>query len=207
MVEFISNLINNDYLSTIILSFVPLIELKGGIIFAQGVGFNIFLSLILALLGSTVSFFLVFFALKPILSLLKKWKWFNKFATKIENYFTEVGEDALNKQTKGQSHRSVDFIKKMTVFIFVAIPLPMTGVWTGTAIAVFLNLSFKDACPMVILGNFIAGAIMSVLAVVCTAIWGIQSLNVVLWILFALAIILLVIFIVKIITKRTDGQN
>lgn len=72
MIEFIRNSIGNDLWATLIMSFVPLIELKGGIVFARGAGFGFFSALGLSFVGSTAVFFPVFFLLKPVLNLLKK---------------------------------------------------------------------------------------------------------------------------------------
>ena len=84
MTEFISNLIGNEYIATVIVSLFPLIELKGGIVYAQSAGINFILSFLLAYLGSTVVYILVYFLVKPILALLKKIKWFKGFAERVE---------------------------------------------------------------------------------------------------------------------------
>ena len=204
MVEFISNLIGDAKIATVIMSFVPLIELKGGIIFARGAGLDFFGSFGLSYLGSTLAFIPVFFLLVPILNLLKKIGWFSAFADKVENYFKDKAAVALEKATKnGTKARSETFYKMLGTFIFVAIPLPMTGVWTGTAVAVFLGLKFKDAVLPVVVGNFIAGAIISVLAEIILALSGnLAVLDYVLYGLFALAIIMLIIVIVKISRKK-----
>lgn len=209
MIEFISNIINIDWLSTIIMSLVPLIELKGGVIFARGVNFGFFESLGLAYLGSTIAFIPVFFLLIPILKLLKKIKFINSFANKIEGYFAKKAQQTLqNQQSKKTSKFSSEkFIKQLGVFIFVAIPLPMTGVWTGTAIAVFLNLKFKDAILPVVLGNAVAGILVSVLAEICMAIWNIKVLDYILYGLLALALILLIFTIIKISTHKADNAE
>lgn len=209
MIEFISNIINIDWLSTIIMSLVPLIELKGGVIFARGVNFGFFESLGLAYLGSTIAFIPVFFLLIPILKLLKKIKFINSFANKIEGYFAKKAQQTLqNQQSKKTSKFSSEkFIKQLGVFIFVAIPLPMTGVWTGTAIAVFLNLKFKDAILPVVLGNAVAGILVSVLAEICMAIWNIKVLDYILYGLLALALILLIFTIIKISTHKADDAE
>ena len=81
----------------------------------------------------------------------------------------------------------------------------MTGVWTGTAIAVFLNLKFREAVVPVVTGNFIAGLLICLLSVVCNLV-GI-SLDLILWILLVLAILLFVIIIIKILTKKSDGEK
>ena len=65
MVNFIQNLIGNDVLATAIMSLVPLIELKGGIVFARGAGLDFFTSFLLAYVGSTLVFFPIYFLLKP----------------------------------------------------------------------------------------------------------------------------------------------
>lgn len=210
MANFIQNLINNDILATAIMSFIPLIELKGGIVFARMAGFDFFLSFALAYVGSTLVFVPIYFLLRPILNLMKKIKWFNKFALKVESYFTKKADHAIQKQQQkgGKKARSVTFLKQLGVFIFVAIPLPMTGVWTGTAIAVFLNLKFKQAVLPVVIGNFVAGLIISVLAEICIVFFNIGVLDYVLDALIVLALILLIIFILKIVlSKPKDKEN
>ncbi len=198
---------------TIAMSFVPLLELKAGIIFARSIGLDFFSAFGLAYVGSTVAFFLIFFLLRPILNLLKKIKFIGGFANKVENYFNEKAEQALAEQSdkNTKKKKSEKFLKQLGVFIFVAIPLPMTGVWTGTAIAVFLNLKFKDAVLPVAIGNLVAGIIISLLAALCLAIWPIQTatlvLDIILYVLFALALILLAVFIFKVLRKKKVNQS
>ena len=203
MKEFVSNLIGNDYLSTVIMSLIPLIELKGGIVFAWD-KIGPILAFLLAYIGSTLVFIPIYFLLVPILNLLKKIKFFNKFALKVENYFKSKADKSLAEQEKKQGGKKLSekLIKQLGVFIFVAIPLPMTGIWTGTAIAVFLGLSFKQTAFPVIIGNLIAGLLICGLSALCVFI-GI-SLDLVLYILFALALVLLVVFIIKVATKKVD---
>lgn len=205
MVKFIQELIGNDLMSTIIMSFVPLIELKGGIVFARGVGFSFLEAFLYSYVGSTLVFFPIYFLLRPILNLLKRIKWFEKFALKIEKYFSDKATETLEeRKEKSSAKLSATALKCLGVFIFVAIPLPMTGIWTGTAIAVFLNLKFKDAVLPVVIGNLVAGILISLLAALCMAVWTIESMDYILYALFAIAAILLVVFIVKIAKKKTD---
>jgi len=203
MTEFIRNLIGNDIWATIAMSFVPLIELKGGIVFARAIGLDFFMALLLAYVGSTIVFFPIYFLLKPVLNLLKKIKWFNKFACKVEKYFEDKAVEALKKQEKTGKKPRIS-LKTLAVFIFVAIPLPMTGVWTGTAIAVFLGLNFREAVLPVVLGNLVAGLLVSGLAELCLRFFTIEVLDYILYALFGLALILLAIFIIKV-AKKKDG--
>ena len=209
MVKFIQELVGNDVWATLIMSFFPLIELKGAIVFARGVEMSGILAFVLSYLGSTLVFFPIYFLLRPILALLKKINFVSKIAQKIEGYFEEKAKETLQKQKEKNSGKSIseNFLKIIGVFVFVAIPLPMTGVWTGTAIAVFLNLKFKESILPVIIGNFIAGVIISLLAEMCLRLWNIAVLDYVLYGLFALAIILLVVFIIKVSLKKSKKEN
>lgn len=195
---------------TVIMSVFPLIELKGGIVYARSVGLNFFESLGLAYLGSTIVMIPIFFLLVPILNLLKKIKFVDKLAYKTENYFKVKASDTLSdrqKKQKGGKARSEVFYKAMGVFIFVAIPLPMTGVWTGTAIAVFLGLKFKQAVLPIAAGNLVAGLLIEGLAELCIALWTINSLDYILWGLFALAAILLVVTVIKMSKSKPSADE
>lgn len=207
MTEFINNLIGNELLSSIIMSLVPLIELKGGIVFARGVGFSFLKAFGLCYLGSTAVFLPVFFLLKPVLELLKKNRAFKNFSLKIEGYFQDKAKSVEEKNSASKNGKSENFYKRIGVFLFVAVPLPMTGVWTGTAIAVFLGLKFKDAVLPVILGNAVAGLLISALAELCIAVWDISMLDYVLWGLFVLAAIILFITVVKMSKVKTKDNS
>ncbi len=209
MVEFISNLIGNEYLATLVMSLFPLIELKGSIVYARGAGMDFFTALILSYIGSTVVFVLIYFLLKPILKLLKKIKFISTLAQKAEKYCEEKAKDAIETQRKKGKNKNFSerLLKQLGVFIFVAIPLPMTGVWTGTAIAVFLDLKFKDAILPVALGNLVAGVLISLLAQICMAVWSLTALDYILYGLFFLAIILLFVLIIKVLKQKTKGEE
>ena len=207
MTEFIRELVGNDVWATIVMSFVPLIELKGGIVFARSCGIDFVLSFLYAYIGSTIVFIPIYFLLRPCLNLIKKIKIFSRLAFKVENYFNQKADEALQKNKNGKKGLTNLSLKKLGVFIFVAIPLPMTGIWTGTAIAVFLNLKFKDAVLPVVVGNFVAGTIISILAQVCISLWSIQVLDYILYGLFALALILLVVVIVKISKSKPKTET
>ena len=209
MVEFIQNLINNDSIATVVMSFFPLIELKGGIIFARGAGLEFFTAFGLAFLGSTLAFFFMFYLLKPVLALLRKFKWFTKFIIKVEGYFDNRAKNALEngKAEKNEKRGDATYRKQRAVAIFVAIPLPLTGVWAGTAVAVFLNLKLKQAILPVAIGNFIAGTIISVLTIVFTKLFGPGSLDVFLSVMFILALVLFVGCLIKIAMSKAEEKK
>lgn len=209
MVNFISNLISNPYLATIIMSFVPLVELKGAIMFSRGIGLSFFEALSLSFLGSTAIAILLFFLLIPILCLLKKIKWFNGFVVKVENYIAKKADETVEKQKQNPNKKvlSETRLKQIAIFIFVAIPLPMTGVWMGTAIAVFLGLKFKESILPLALGNLFAGLIISLIAEICLVFWTLKVLDYILYGMFALALILLVLFIIKVVKSKGKEEK
>ena len=208
MANFISNLIGNDILATLVMSLFPLIELKGSIVFARLAGLDFLLSLLLSYLGSTIVFIAVYFLLKPILNLLKRFKFISRLAFKAESYCQEKAQEAIEKQKKKGKGVNINqtFLKQLVVGVFVAIPLPMTGVWTGTAIAVFLNLKFKEVILPITIGNLIAGLLISLLAELCMAVWNIAVLDYILYALFAIALVLLVVLIIKV-AKQKPKDN
>lgn len=187
-------------LATLLGSMIPLIELKGSIMFARSkqVGLGFWESFGLSFLGSTAVFFILFFLLVPVLNLLKKWKFFRNIALAVETYIQEKAEGEIAK--RGENTKlTPEKIKILAVFLFVAIPLPMTGVWMGTGLAVFMNLKFKQAVLPVVVGNLIAGLIISVLAELFLA-----YVDIILYVLLGLAAIFLVYFIYKILKKSRE---
>lgn len=189
--EFLYKLFGSYEIATMVSSMIPLLELKGGICFGIRNALSWYYSYLFAFIGSTIMFFPIFFLLRPILNALKKVKWFNSFANKCETYIQNKADETANKQ--GKKQWSAETIKLVGVFLFVAIPLPMTGVYMGTAIATFLDIKFYKAFLMVFLGNIVAGGIITILAVLC-----IDIIDYILYGLFILAIVILVITIIKI---------
>ena len=196
-IEAVNNAVGDPAITAMLVSLVPLIELKGAIVFARASGLGFLAALGASYLGSTIVFIPIFFLLRPILNLMKKVKWFNSFANKVETYFQKKADEVKNRKGKmGEAG-----IKMLGVFVFIAIPLPMTGVWTGTAIAVFLGLKFRQVILPVLGGNLVAGLIISVLAELLKG-----YLDYVLYGLFALVVIMLAVFIVKIaLTKPKEA--
>ena len=188
--QFLYDIFGSFELATMFSGMIPLLEIKGAICFGIRNGLEVWQAYLFAYLGSTFMFLPIFLLLKPILNFLKKFKWFETFAKKCESYIEEKAQDAVDKRKN--SKLSIDKIKFLGVFLFVAIPLPMTGVYMGTAIATFLNMPFLKSCLAVVVGNMLAGALITLLAVLC-----IEIIDYLLWGLLGLAVILLVVMIIK----------
>ena len=144
------------YIIVFLISMVPLIELRGAIPYAVGVNnlggnMNMVVVYILAILGNMLPVpFIYLFARKVL-----EWGKDKKFIGKFFTFCLEKGEKG-GKKLQEKAGRGL-FIALM---LFVGIPLPGTGAWTGTLAASMLDMDFKKSIIAVMLGVVIAGVIM-----------------------------------------------
>lgn len=202
IIKFFEELFGNNYLTTFFIALLPIVELRGAVPVAFTMGLEWWQAFGLAYLGSSIVAPILLLLLKPILELLKKIKFFNRFATAIESMFQDKAKSIAERAGKSDSARKEEWIKIIGVFTFVALPIPLTGVWTGTAVAVFLGVKFWKALGAILLGNFTAGVIMTLLSIFCA-----EYLNTILMVFFILVILLLVLFIVKIVIRMVKSKR
>ena len=139
------------YLIVFLISMLPLVELRGAIPYSQAVQLPLLQSYIVATLGNMLPVpFIYFFARRAL-----EWGKDKKYIGKIFTWLLDRGERAGDK-LQSKAGRSI-FVALM---IFVAIPLPGTGAWTGTLAASILDMDFKSSVIAVLLGVLIAGVIM-----------------------------------------------
>ena len=144
----------SKYLLIFFVSMVPLVELRLAVPMAVGMGLDYFPSLLTCVLGNLIPVpFIYLFARKVLV-----WGADKKYVGKFFRFFLEKGEKAGKKLTE-KGGRGGLFIALM---LFVGIPLPGTGAWTGTLGASFLNMGFKSTTLSVCFGVIIAGIIMAV---------------------------------------------
>lgn len=193
----------NEYAATLFVSMFPLIELKGAIPIGTGLfGLNLWVTAGVAYLGSTLISIVEFFILLPVFALLKKIGFIRKLVEKVEAIFKNKAAE-IAKKTDGSTESEAKKIMMISLFVFVAVPFPVTGVWTGTAIAVFLGLKFRESVLPIAGGNLIAGAIITLLTLFFK-----DYVDIIIYVLFAIAIVMLVVFIVKVVrTKPADRKN
>ena len=143
-------------LLVLIISMIPLIELRGAIPIAIGMELELpeWLILIIAIVGNVIPIPIIYLFARKVLiwgSTKCKWKAFKKFC----DFCLKKGEkagDKLLRKVKGGVY--------WALFLFVAIPIPGTGAWTGTLAASILNLDFKKTIIAIISGVLAAGIIM-----------------------------------------------
>ena len=142
------------YLLVFLVSMVPLIELRGGVPIAIGMDIHWIPAIVVCAIGNMLPVPVIYlFARKVLL-----WGKDKRFIGKFFSYCIEKGEHGGQKLTKAAGRRGL-FVALM---LFVGIPLPGTGAWTGTLAASFLNMGFKSTTAAVSLGVVIAGVIMAV---------------------------------------------
>lgn len=217
MIEFIHEIFknifgNNVELATVLISMVPIIELRGGIPFGMdktlwgNFALSTWQSLGFAFLGSCLVVPIIALLLKPIINFLKKTKVFKRMAEAIESRIKKqsekIEEDAKAELVTKKKFSKVYLGKILGVFLFVAIPLPLTGVWTGTAIAVFLNFNFLETCVTVVLGNLVAGIIMTTICAFFP-----NFTNIILIVFLSLSLIFIIFAIIKSKINKNKAKN
>lgn len=202
IVDFFRNLFDNDYLTTFFIALLPIVELRGAVPVAIQMGMNWYAAFGLAYLGSSIVAPILLLLLKPILNLLKRIKFFARFANAVEGMFQDKAKVIAERAGKGDTKKREDIIKFIGVFTFVALPIPLTGVWTGTAVAVFLGLGFWKSLAAILLGNLTAGTIVTLLSVFLS-----EYIDIILGIFFIIVLIVLAIFIIKVILRMIKSKR
>lgn len=160
----------NSEIATIIISMVPIVELRGAIPFGAAASFwgenalSLWESFAYSVLGSSLVCVILTFLFWPIFKWLKKTRWFRKLADFIERKLSKNSENIDKKVDAEKNEKRIRWIKIAGVFAFVAIPLPLTGVWTGTCLALFLGLGKIDTLLSVLTGNIVAGLLMTLVS-------------------------------------------
>lgn len=131
-----------------IISMIPILELRGGLIVASLLQVPITTAVPLCILGNIIPIPFILLFIKQVFKWLKKVKAFRGLIEKIENR-------AMNKS---DSIKQYEF---WGLVLFVGIPLPGTGAWTGSLIAALLEIDMKKAILAELLGIIIATVIMA----------------------------------------------
>ena len=138
-----------------LVSMVPLIELRGAIPIAIGIDLGLpeWAVLLIAIIGNIVPVPIIYLFARKVLEwgVKCKIKWFKKFCDFCLKKGKKAGDKLLKKAKAGAY---------VALYLFVAIPIPGTGAWTGTLAASILDLDFKKSMVAIILGVLTAGLIM-----------------------------------------------
>ena len=175
------------YLLVFFISMVPIIELRGAIPIAETLNLDIFLYYPIAIIGNMLPVPVIYLFARKVLEWGKDKKLIGKFFI----WCLEKGEKGGKKLKESAGNKGIFW----ALLIFVGIPLPGTGAWTGTLAASFLNLDFKTSISAITLGVLLAGVIMSL---------GSKIVSILGWtgVLAIIAVILAIILIPILLKKK-----
>ena len=140
------------YIVVFLISMVPLIELRAAIPYGLALGLDPFLTYALAIVGNCLPVPFILLFIRKILAWMQGCS--VRFFQRVAGYVIEKGEKNFHKVQK---------YAVFGLFLFVAIPLPGTGAWTGSLIAALLSMKKRYAFPSIALGVLAAGVIMSLI--------------------------------------------
>lgn len=145
----------SKYLIVFLVSMVPLIELRGAIPYAVGFNLPLLPSYIIAIIGNMLPVPIIFLFARKVLV----WGSDKKYIGKFFSWCLKKGE-AGGEKLKKSAGKGLYW----ALFIFVGIPLPGTGAWTGTLAASILDMDFKKSVIAIMGGIILAGIIMGLLS-------------------------------------------
>ncbi len=150
MQEFLLRFLSKE-LVVFIISMIPIVELRGAIPVGVFLGINPWIAYAISVLGNIVPvpFIILFF--RPVIEYLEKTKLFGRFAEKLKKRIHHKAKD-------------MNGLKLFALYLFVAIPLPGTGAWTGAAIAGLMKMRVKHSFFAIAAGVASAGIIMMILS-------------------------------------------
>lgn len=137
-----------EWMWVIILAMSPISELRGAIPFAFAYKLNLYFAIPVIIFANFLPAPFIIKLLEPIENWLRKWKFWNNLLNKIFSY------------TRKKTKKSIEKWESLALIIFVAIPLPVTGAWTGSLASYLFGLDFKKSLLCIFIGICIAGIIV-----------------------------------------------
>lgn len=208
ILEFLQSVFILEPIVVMLIAILPIVEARMAIPIAFSYNLSVFESWLYSYIGSTIIAPLLLLVLIPFIKWLSKTKLFRKIGSALYEKFENKAKSAVkDKKTNlveydGKKMSKTDWKKAIGVFIFVAIPLPLTGVWTGCAVASILKLKYPVALGAVALGNAVASGIILLLSVFFA-----PYIDYIILAIAAIATIALIVLIVKIALHNPTNEN
>ena len=149
MISWLTSTTLGKFIATFFISMVPIIELRGGLPYGIGFGLDYPLALTAAVLGNMVPVPFIIVYIRRI------FQWLRRRHAKMDAFITRQEQKA---HLKG---KTVEKYGPIALMLFVGVPIPGTGAWTGTLGASFLNMGIKSTALAVGLGVILAGTVMA----------------------------------------------
>ena len=161
LIELLSN--SSHEVVTIVLAMAPVSELRGAIPYAITVGHIPWQqAYVMAVIANFIPVIPILFLIGPVSEYMRRWQTFDRFFNWL---FTRT-------RRKG---KMIERFEVLGLILFVAIPLPITGAWTGSLAAFLFGVRRRIALPAIFLGICIAGVIVTLAATGLIAFWGITT--------------------------------
>ena len=157
---FLNDTVGGEMLLTLLVSMIPIIELRGGVPFGVALGLPVQQAFAAALVGNLIPVPFI------ILFVRRVFYWIRTGIPKLGSMVDRLEQKAWSKSDKVQKY------ELWGLLLFVAIPLPGTGAWTGALIAALMDMQLKRAVPVITLGVLIAGMIVTSLTYGVVSILG-----------------------------------
>ena len=158
--DWLTQTTGGDFVMTMLVSMVPVIELRGGIPYGVAAGLPVWLAYIAAFIGNLIPVPFILVYIRQI------FKWIRRHMPKLNNFIDKLEKKAHLKGSTMQKYQYLGLA------IFIAIPLPGTGAWTGALAAAFLDMRMKKAFPAAVLGVAVAGLLISILTFGVASLFG-----------------------------------
>lgn len=158
LMQWLTTDLNGEFILTLLVSMLPVVELRGGIPFGVAAGLPVWAAYLAAVIGNLLPVpFIVVYIQRIFMFMRQNMPRLNSVVDRMEEKAHLKSASVLKYQYLGLA-------------IFVAIPLPGTGAWTGALVAAFLDMRLKKAMPSIMGGVLSAGLIISILS------YGVKSL-------------------------------
>ena len=152
LMQWLTTDLNGEFILTLLVSMIPVVELRGGIPFGVAAGLPVWAAYLAAVIGNLIPVpFIVVYIRRIFMFMRQHMPRLNSVVDKMEQKAHLKSAAVLKYQYLGLA-------------IFVAIPLPGTGAWTGALVAAFLDMRLKKALPSIAGGVLSAGLIISILS-------------------------------------------
>ena len=158
LMQWLTDTMSGAFTLTVLVSMIPVVELRGGIPFGVAAGLPVWAAFLAAVLGNLIPVPFIIVYIRRI------FQWMREKMPRLNNLVDKLERKA---HLKGQR---VTKYKYLGLMLFVAIPLPGTGAWTGSLAAAFLDMPLRKAIPSVVVGVLAAGMAISILT------YGVASL-------------------------------
>lgn len=212
---------HEPWLVTVLVSVIPIVEARGAVPFAINMGIPPVLAGVYSFLGSSIMAPILIAAFLPLVKWMMRTKGFKKIGQTLYEKFekksrsvmkdseepapeTENGDTGIKKRKL-----SGDAKKMLGVFAFVAVPLPLTGVWTGSAVAAITRLPYHKALLSVLAGNVVANTVLTLLFALLRNVYigKVSVIDIIIVAIGVIAIVTVLVLIIKIIVHKPTADK